>query len=265
MAACKLIFWFLFVVAVDETTAAVCTKINDCECKKSNGNVMSLKAVDSGTSKPGFTGIKGTKEGKLQTYTFSWNPCTKFTDDKCENVLLCQQDGGGKLTYPVAKTASSFAENNDGSITLTYEKVLYSGHTRIAKFNLVCDESQNPGKPATFKEEKGTGTDISQYITTFRSKCVCDGGCPDNPGGNAEQSKGLSTGSILLIVFFLLILFYIVAGLLFNKYNRGVESFPEMMPNHSFWADFSFLVKDGCVFTFQGVSACCRNSDCLKL
>lgn len=37
---------------------------------------------------------------------------------------------------------------------------------------------------------------------TFASKCVCEGGCPDVPGGNgSEGSGGLSTGSILLIVY----------------------------------------------------------------
>ena len=35
---------------------------------------------------------------------------------------------------------------------------------------------------------------------TFASKCVCDGGCPPGENGS-EGSKGLSTGSILLIVY----------------------------------------------------------------
>ena len=45
------LFLFVHAVAVEETTAVACTKINDCECIKSNGKVMSLKPID-GTSGP---------------------------------------------------------------------------------------------------------------------------------------------------------------------------------------------------------------------
>jgi len=46
------LFVFVHVVAIEETTASVCKKINDCECTKSNGKLMSLKPVDGGTSGP---------------------------------------------------------------------------------------------------------------------------------------------------------------------------------------------------------------------
>ena len=36
---------------------------------------------------------------------------------------------------------------------------------------------------------------------------------------------------------------YVVIGILVNRYGRGIESMPELFPNHSFWADFPFLVK----------------------
>lgn len=38
---------------------------------------------------PRFPDIKGSKQGQPgRTYTLSWNPCTQFSDDKCENVLV---------------------------------------------------------------------------------------------------------------------------------------------------------------------------------
>ena len=43
--------------------------------------------------------------------------------------------------------------------------------------------------------------------------------------------------------FFVLLLVYVIAGLLFKRYHKGVESLPEMFPNYSFWADFPFLIK----------------------
>ena len=46
-----------------------------------------------------------------------------------------------------------------------------------------------------------------------------------------------------LFSFFPLVLMYIIIGVLINRYGRGVESMPELLPNHSFWVDFPFLVK----------------------
>jgi len=43
--------------------------------------------------------------------------------------------------------------------------------------------------------------------------------------------------------FFVLLLVYLIAGLLYQRYRKGVKSMPEMIPNYSFWADFPFLVK----------------------
>lgn len=116
---------------------------------------------------------------------------------------------------------------------------------RQAIIKLKCDESQL-GKFELFHEQEVPGEQKSIYISTFSSKYAC------------PKSGGLSTGSILLIVFFPLVLVYFIAGLLFNKIHKGVNSFPEMIPNHSFWGDLPFLVKDGCVFTFQGIAGCCK-------
>ena len=43
--------------------------------------------------------------------------------------------------------------------------------------------------------------------------------------------------------FFPLVLMYFIIGVLINRYGRGIQSMPELIPNHSFWADFPFLVK----------------------
>ena len=46
------LFLLVHVVAIEETTAAVCTEINDCECRRSNDKVMSLKPIDGTSSDP---------------------------------------------------------------------------------------------------------------------------------------------------------------------------------------------------------------------
>jgi len=222
---------------------------------------MSLHPIDA---KPGpkYTGIK--QVGKTQ-YTFSWNPCTKFESGSgCDNVLLCQTDTTSPgATYPAGDTVDSFTEIDDGSIILTYKDVPYEGYSRKGVITLKCDPSKTPGEPSGFTEQD---TGSSQYSASFSSKCVCEGGCAGvKPSGNGSgESGGLSTGSILLIVFFPLVFVYFIGGLLYNKYHKGAESFPEMIPNHSFWSDLPSLVKDGCVLSFQCISGC-FTSLCIKI
>lgn len=50
------------------------------------------------------------------------------------------------------------------------------------------------------------------------------------------------------------IVLYIVGGVLFQKYYRH-ESGWDLIPNREFWMALPGLVKDGCVYTYQGISA----------
>nr|XP_058969865.1 cation-dependent mannose-6-phosphate receptor-like [Pocillopora verrucosa] len=191
----------------------------------------------------------GIKDDKQSTYSYNWNPCTPFSSSSgCKDTLLCQKVPN--KYYAVATAVSSFDENSDGSINITYKPVISSlDYTRKAIIVLKCDQSQDRGKFSPFHEDDMTTSKKSLYTATFSTKYACI-----ESGGRG----GLSTGSILLIVFFSLVLIYFIAGLLYNKIHKGVSSFPEMIPNHSFWGDFPFLVKDGCVFTFQGIAGCCK-------
>ncbi|PFX22023.1 Cation-dependent mannose-6-phosphate receptor [Stylophora pistillata] len=160
---------------------------------------------------------------------------------------VCQQTGS--VYVPIADEVSSFDVNGDGTISIIYHSVTGSeGKIRRAIIKLKCDPSQpDRGTLDPFTEKSNPAAENKiNYTSTFTSKYAC------------PESEGLSAGSILLIVFFPLVLVYFIAGLLFNKIHKGVNSFPEMIPNHSFWGDLPFLVKDGCVFTFQGIAGCCK-------
>ncbi|KAJ7380048.1 hypothetical protein OS493_010755 [Desmophyllum pertusum] len=37
-------------------------------------------------------------------------------------------------------------------------------------------------------------------------------------------------GSILIIIFFPLLIMYVIIGVLINRYGRGIESMPELLP-----------------------------------
>ncbi|XP_015748591.1 PREDICTED: uncharacterized protein LOC107328363, partial [Acropora digitifera] len=218
-----------------------CTKIDNCSCRKSNGHIMNLRPIDGGKSGPKFT---REQTGGKEKYEFLWNPCTTFTLPSpagCKDVLLCQANS--KLRYPAGNTVLSFAEvKGTDSITITYIPMKKDSHSRQGVITLQCDYSKYPGEFITpFKQEqKG---DIIQYEATFASSCVCNSGClAPTPAGNHGRN-GLSTGSILLIVFIPLAFIYCITGTLYNKYNKGIGSFPEMIPNHSFWIGLPSLMK----------------------
>jgi len=206
--------------------------------------------VDGGSEGPSFTGIGGTS-GR----TFDWNPCTPFTIEKanseCKDVMVCQiiafED---PPAIPAGTKDTSFSVDDEGNVVILYGGSKDNkGYTRQAEITLMCDQSTNGTKPGSFSERK-TSSSSSIYSTTFTSKYGCATG---------GSSGGLSVGSILLIIFFPLVVMYVIIGILINRYGRGIESMPELLPNHSFWADFPFLVKDGVVFTYGGIKSACSS------
>lgn len=61
------------------------------------------------------------------------------------------------------------------------------------------------------------------------------------------EESHLSVGSILLIVFAVLIAAYIIGGFLYKRFVVGAKGM-EQFPNITFWQEFGNLVADGCDF-----------------
>ncbi|XP_058969878.2 cation-dependent mannose-6-phosphate receptor [Pocillopora verrucosa] len=242
-----LLLFIILRVAISSSEES-CDKVDVCTCKFKNGSTVSLKDADGG-SKPSFTNIGGSS-GRF----FDWNPCTPFDDPNdslgCKQVMVCQI--ATSTGTPAGSKDTSFSVDASGNVVISYG-VIEGGqptHGRMSKITLVCDRSAaGNGKISEFTES-GASTGTSTYSGTLKSKYACaEGG----------SSGGLSVGSILLIIFFPLVLMYIIIGVLINRYGRGVESMPELLPNHSFWADFPFLVKDGIVFTGGAIKTGCSS------
>jgi len=254
-----LIIWVLFVFEFPEILAETCEKIDDCSCRKSNGKVINLREIDGGSKEAAFKNIPTVSPPGSSRYIFDWNPCTKISEgDGCKNMLVCQKDKESTSTYPCANTVSAFIVNGDGTTTIDYQQYIESGtgYKRVVKIKLMCDESKYPGATDGVSEDYQPLD--STYSMTFKSKCACDDGCvSNNPSGSGNT--GLSTGSILLIVFFVLLFVYLIGGIVIKKYKMGVESMPEMIPNYEFWAGIPSLVKDGIVFTCTGLKSGCTS------
>jgi len=229
------------VVTVNE-----CKKIDDCSCSTDGGEISLRKLAETG--KPRFPDIPTT----AKAFTFSWNPCNSYSVGKCDDVAACFQDTYGGKYYDIAKqnTAScSLGEN--GECTLTYTGAGIGGKESHLTVALRCDKSQegevDPMSANIFS---------NKYATVLHSKYACP-----TSSSSSGSSSGLSSGSILVITFSCILIAYIIGGILINKYAKHVDG-KEAFPNYSFWADFPYLIKDGCVFTFHSLGKLCGKGPC---
>lgn len=242
-----LVLLFFVLKIIISASGESCEKVDICTCKFKNGSTVSLRKADGTSSKPSFTRIEGS-DGR----TFDWNTCTPFDDSSvsssCDQVMVCQViEGGGN---PAGSKDTSFIVDGSGNVVISYGVMESGGHGRSSKITLVCDRNaKGIGTVSKFSQSASSGSTI--YSGTLNSKYACAEG--------GSTSGGLSVGSVLLIIFFPLVLAYIIIGVLINRYGRGIESIPELLPNHSFWADFPFLVKDGIVFTGVAIKSGCSS------
>lgn len=92
------------------------------------------------------------------------------------------------------------------------------------------------GDAFTMISEERNKTSDCFYLFEMDSSVACP----------AEESH-LSVGSILLIVFAVLIAVYIIGGFIYKRFVVGAKGI-EQFPNITFWQEFGNLVADGCDF-----------------
>eukprot|EP01118_Nematostelium_gracile_P010918 TRINITY_DN3832_c0_g1_i1.p1 TRINITY_DN3832_c0_g1~~TRINITY_DN3832_c0_g1_i1.p1 ORF type:complete len:235 (-),score=36.05 TRINITY_DN3832_c0_g1_i1:32-736(-) len=121
----------------------------------------------------------------------------------------------------------------------------YSGgqDLRNYRINFVCDWNAGLGNPEFVQESPKL-----RYNFLWNSKYAC----PTNrePGTTSPlvNTKGkLSGGSILLIILLVLVVVYLIGGIVFNKYKRGLSGV-QLIPNLAFWGSIPGYVRDGFKF-----------------
>ncbi|CAH3175208.1 unnamed protein product [Porites lobata] len=223
-----------------------CKKIDDCSCLTDEGEVSLKKLAETGT--PRFLEIPALK---APSYKFSWNPCNPFSlgknGSKCTKVAACLQntilidDYFGIATQDTATCSLG----NNGECVLKYTGTGAISRKSHVAVTLRCDKSQEGTIEAPT-------TDISSWTVTtvLHSKYACP------TSSSSHGSSGLSLGSVLVISFSCLLIVYISGGILVNVYVKHIKG-KEAFPNYTFWVDLPFLVKDGCVFTFQSLGKLC--------
>ncbi|XP_013380070.1 uncharacterized protein LOC106151385 [Lingula anatina] len=217
------------------TEAKNCKKIDDCSCEFDDGSGrVDIRGLGKQDGTPAFSANEPNNY-----WNYQYNPCYPFSQGAyCQNVAVCQKSSGGDYGYPIGRQDS--AEWSFDPKTQQVQ-VQYSESTGLKESTIVtwkCD----PGVTgdATYKANTGN---TSPYTLTVTHASAC----PSHNTGNT----GISGGTVLIIVFVVLLLVYVIAGIIFNKVRRQASG-AELIPNANFWKGFPFLVKDGAVFVFTG-------------
>ncbi|KAL5007419.1 hypothetical protein ScPMuIL_016225 [Solemya velum] len=214
-----------------------CLQTTSCSCETGT-EILDLQPLSSGAN-PRFT-VTG-------NYVYTYEPCVGITGgcgDEVTDVAVCQKSKQVPPAPPFVVGFQSKAkfiidtEKNQWNLTYKNNKLTPVRTTRVM---LTCVDSIE-GELRIISEDKPEG----EYMFELRSKYACR--------ILITLSEGVSTGTILLIIFFVLVFCYLVGGMLFLRFVKGARGM-EMMPNSEFWTDLPAAVRDGTVFVFKGFKA----------
>uniref|UniRef100_A0A4W5QN57 Cation-dependent mannose-6-phosphate receptor n=1 Tax=Hucho hucho TaxID=62062 RepID=A0A4W5QN57_9TELE len=197
-----------------------------------------------------------TTSGK-ESYTYQFRVCgdagktvgaglvqINHTDDKFETVLGLY-------------TATRAIGGSDWVMLIYSNGTRYDTHCskemRKAIVMISCNRGVEMGKLEVVLEERERETDCF-YLFELDSSAVC----PALP-------SQLSSGSIILIIGFVLLSVYLICGFLYQRLIVGAKGL-QQFPNYVFWTQVGNLAADGCNFvcrtqgpeaeppTYRGVS-----------
>ncbi|XP_032241407.2 uncharacterized protein LOC116620024 [Nematostella vectensis] len=246
------LFLVIFAMPHEVSTLTKCEMVKGSSCRASTDKgYIDLSALIGQGNSPRFTEI--TDQDSDNKY--SWNPCKGWTDstsqilNTCQDVSVClymPYSGVSSNLYGIGKanTADFKLDASSGNCLITYTGTMYLGSSTVVNIELVCSESQE----GTLDPFTNSGLSTTIFTSKLHSKYAC------------PSRSGISTGSILLIVFFSVICVYLVVGILISHFVKGATG-RELVPNYSFWVDLPALIKDGCVFTFGKCRSLCGGKE----
>jgi len=231
-----------------------CKEKDTCSCAYDDGSVVELKYLGEYIkAQSGY--LTTTHASGTGTDTYNFNPCSPFTikaGSACDGVVSCQHHPDLYDIGTIAPYPPEFSNTLDDKVKITYTDK--TGYQRATEVTCVCDTSYT-GMPAFTSDGEKAG---ATFVFEMRHQCCCKDACKD---GMPASASGMSGGSVLLILVFVVVVLYLVLGGLFMKYKRGAIG-SEIIPNKSFWSDFPTLVKDGALFV---ISPCTKRGSYNKV
>lgn len=168
---------------------------------------------------------------QLKNEKFYWDPCKDFT-------LGTITAGAIQVQVPVlyydigvhANAGSQVDSQGQPMFTLMAQDGMRSSY-----ITCIC------AGETSFQFEKEDP--LTNYHFTLKSGWCCPGHKDDGGGDGA-----LSVGSIMLIIFFVLLIAYFALGTVFQVTVRKASGH-EKIPNYMLWSQLPGLIKDGFKFT----------------
>lgn len=171
-------------------------------------------------------------------YYYSYNPCYPFTERECVNTAACQLDYSTFIYYDIGQQDSAAFSFDGLNVKISYTS---QDGIRSSSVLLVCDP--NAAVP-TLDVQGEVGTNL--YQMTVTSSAACTVPVPDH----LKSGAGISAGSVLLIIFFVLLAVYLIAGAVYMKV-RNQATGKDLVPNRGFWTAIPGLIADGVLCTLS--------------
>ncbi|XP_066601193.1 uncharacterized protein [Prorops nasuta] len=232
----------IFCIFCCKSVVSECIATSPCSCTFPNGDKYNLTKLES--------------EGPFNStdsndnYEIRFQPCKNLPmefnypevnfNKACSSgkgVSLCAYDKKQKTLYNLgtideSKLALDVKKKNQLIFTLHHDN-------RTTYINIICRSEANC--KTDFKIDN-IGSNI--YDLTLITPYGCKIFAPQ---------KGLSFGSVFLIMILVICGLYFIGGALVLKFIRGATGW-EMLPNHEFWLKLPMYIKDGGTFIIN----CCR-------
>ncbi|KAH3720317.1 uncharacterized protein LOC127855608 [Dreissena polymorpha] len=224
-----------------------CEKLSSCKCECPEG-IVDFSSLGMSGNEPRYKDVDAPGTGADE---YSYNPCDPFTETKpsvseshCQNVAAClfiYIDGDYQLYDTGVQNSVTFSTVPGTSLGIKDhpENVVVAKYTsgdgaRQTEVVLVCNPENNQTAFYTLGEVP-SAKPLYRHILVSPFACF------------VSKTGALSAGSIVLIIFFSLLLAYFLFGVTINRFGRN-QTGSDVIPQKAFWISLPTLVKDGSLF-----------------
>ena len=176
--------------------------------------------------------------------SYSYNPCSGFSEGGCTDVAMCQTTNDGNyFNLGTQDSAVFFSSAATGQLFLEYNSTDSMSTTRTSTIFLQCVNSSTTNVFTALGETKpGAG----MYMFTLSSPHACPVKPKSNGGGGLPL--GLSYGSLISIGVGVIVAIYLVTGVVVQKAVLNKDG-KRIIPNYNLWTNVASLVWDGIKFS----------------
>ncbi|XP_012285832.1 uncharacterized protein LOC105702679 [Orussus abietinus] len=230
------VFMLTFIICVG-CTSSECIQQSPCSCVFPDGTGYDLSELE----KEGY--LSTVDDSRYPNYVFYFHPCKDVPIKLDNKTTECSSHSGVSLCMKKDDVFFNLGTSKEVEMKSQplIQSLVFHHMKNTTTINFVCTHAHLSSSlqiDILYSEK-------SEYHLVLSSAQVCL---------KQIYSKGLSTGSLLVILLFVFSGVYFFGGALIKKCLSGATGW-EMVPNYAFWMDLPALVKDGFSFTFSS----CRN------